>query len=194
MRFFLHLLIAVFVSVTMTACGGEKTPPPSSSAGTPAPAPAKPPAPPEPPKRAPQPAAAVLHGAPDPTEDELGELYDIGRDLAAIAKGEAGAATDLGDDLVRFGPDGMSPATVQALAADVAKALQGKTLDDATMNRLAALLYAVMNADGLNAAQRKALAADLQSTLTKIGAAAPAATAAASHIDRVAAAVTASSK
>ncbi len=185
----LSLFVLVITLAVAVACGGEK---PSQPAPAPAtPAAAAPPSKPEPPKRAPRPAADILHGAPAPTEARLGELYDIGRDLMAVAKAEAGAVENLADDLPRLRTEGTSSAEVQALAADLGRSLQGKTLDEAAINRIAALLYAVMNSEALTAAQRTALATDLRSTLTAAGAAAPAASAAAARVDAIASAVTA---
>ena len=183
------LLLALTVTFA-AACGGDPTPQPSTPQGT-APSAATPAKPAEPSRRAPRPAAADLYGAPSPTDDQLSELYDIGRNLEDLAKGASDAPGNLTEDLARFGPEKMPQTELRTLADDLARSLKGKTMQAEVRDKLAALLYAVMNSDEMDAAQKTSLAAALRTTLTSAGVAAKDAATVASRVDRVAAAATA---
>jgi hypothetical protein len=172
------VVLAVVFAVTAAACGGggSATPPPQQQTAAPAAAP--PPTqvvPPEPPRRNPTPPVALLHGVTPPTESQLGDLYDIGRDLTAIARGDANGVGDLTDDLARFGPDKAPRAPIDALVGDVAGALRGKTLTDEQTQRLGAILYTAMHAEQIKPTELPAVAADLSAALKAVGASVPAA-------------------
>jgi hypothetical protein len=157
-------IVALALAAALTAaCGGSQPPAvPASPAGTPPPA--------EPARGIPAPAAADLHGAPAPDAEDLRELFDISRDLLAVAAGESGAVPDLAQDLSRFAPVGGGGPDVSALAERVGAALKGRTLDVAGSQRLAVLLYVTMHAAELTPAQRTAAATGWREALAATGA------------------------
>jgi hypothetical protein len=121
------------------------------------------------------PPAALLHGVSTPTEGQLGDLYDIGRDLVAVARGDANGAVDLTDDLARFAPEKTPRAPIEALVGEIAKSLNGKSVTEEQAQRLGAVLYASMHAQDLKVTELPAVAADLSAELKALGAAVPAA-------------------
>jgi hypothetical protein len=159
MRYIVVLVVAALLSA---GCGADQPPPvPASGSGAPS-------TPPEPGRAIPAPADADLHGAPAPDAEDLRELYDISRDLHAVALGERGAVDDLAQDLSRFAaPSGGDARTI---AESVGRALQGRTLDETNGRRLAVLLYVAMRQGDLTPAQRSGASAALRDLLTTAGA------------------------
>lgn len=169
--------IAVFSAVVLLSvgCGGDQPPPvPGASGESPTSA--------APPPEIPAPAAADLHGAPPVDGEELQELYDISRDLQAVARSEGGAVADLAEDLSRFAPSGETGPDAKALAERIGRALGGRGLDEAAGRRVAVLLYVAMNAGGLTPEQRAAASTQLREILASAGAAAADADAVAAQI------------
>jgi hypothetical protein len=158
------MMFVFVIALLMAACGRDQEPtsaPQSTAPGTTAP--------PEPGKSLPQPSAAELHGAPPPSDEDLGELYDISRDLQAVAAGENDAVRDLATDLARFAPSDRNTESHNRVAEAIGNALNGKRLDDATAGRLAVLLYVTLHADAMTQAQQKAASDQLRETLGAIG-------------------------
>lgn len=166
MRMIAFVLIATGFAV---GCGGGPETPPASTSSPAASQPATPSVP-EPPREIPASTFANLHGAPAPSDADRRELYDVSRDLQAIAAGEASATQDLADDLKRFVPAGGPQPDTTRIAQSVTTAVKGRTLDESAAQRLTAALYVTLHGDDMNASQHAAAAGQLRDILGSIGA------------------------
>lgn len=177
--------LLVMVAVGVAACSSQQSaepPQPGSDAAS------RPMTAAEPPKTLPAPAAADLYGAPAPTSAQLRELYDISRDVAAVAAGDANAPGDLADDLARFAAPGVARSGVDAFSDAVAQSLGQKTLTQEQAIRLTTLLYVTMKTPGLAPDQRQSLARAWEQTLTDAKVSTSGISAVVQELDRMAAA------
>jgi len=121
--------------------------------------------------------AIVVFGAcrrdgPMPMLDEETDnrVGDVGRDLTAVARGEAQARQDLADDLIVFVGNGVDARqSVDNLAQLLADTLSGKMLSDEQARVLAEDLWKSAAATELSGRQIEALIADVQAHLVEIG-------------------------
>ncbi|HVZ20004.1 MAG TPA: hypothetical protein VG871_03020 [Vicinamibacterales bacterium] len=121
---------------------------------------------------------------PTPTDEQPNKVHDIGRDLQAIAGGEAAAQNDLLDDLNGIdGTDRPAP-LVQNLSKALATALANKPLPDQVAQAAANKIFVVLTARQLSGKQITQVSADLKTEVAKAGVDA-------SNGDRVASAATA---
>ena len=168
--------IVVFAAVVLLSvgCSGDQPPPVPASGGSAAPSAPSP--------EIPAPADPDLHGAPPLDAEGLQELFDISRDVQAVARSESGAVADLTVDLSRFESPGGTRPEAKALAESIGRALQGRMLDEVAARRVAVLLYVAMNGGSLTPEQRTAASAQLREILASTGAAAADADAVAAQI------------
>jgi hypothetical protein len=183
-----QFIVGVLVGATAWAvgCGGgsSTTTPPAGQSQE---AQTIPQAPPDPAQRLEEPPLGDLHGAPAPSAETRGELFDISRDLDQLSAGAGDAAQNLADDLEALGRRMAPPpqrSSIDAVVASLGKALQGKSLNPEQRVKLSVLLYSGLHANELTASDRTALAADVNATLKEAGATAEA-TAIAGQISRL---------
>jgi hypothetical protein len=96
-------------------------------------------------------------------------LADIRKDLLAIASGDRGAASDLGDDLSVFA-ESPGNAAARALAQRVADAVATSRLSEESAGQLADQLWIAVAGRQLSERQVQALQEDVRELLTSAGA------------------------
>ena len=116
-----------------------------------------------------RPSNVELHGAPPLSDEDLRELFDISRDLQAVATRHDNAIVDLADDLARLVGQDRTDVEIDGLARAVGAALEGRTLDEGPASRLAVLLYVMLFADALTPAEQAGASRDLAQLLGALG-------------------------
>jgi hypothetical protein len=107
---------------------------------------------------------------PTPVDEQPNKIYDIGRDLQNIARGEAQASQDLLDDLNGLDGTPRPAPLVRDLSTATADAVAGASLADAQAQEIARLLFIALTAEELNAQQIEQVAGDLRAALAGSGA------------------------
>lgn len=126
-----------------------------------------------PPLAATPPDLSAYPDVPEPVDEQLRELHDIERDLAAIARGEAGATVDLADDLGKLPRRGQRPGAedLRRLAESLSVALGGSSPGDEEITQMGHALYVLMHVGVLNDEQKVLLAETFFQSLRTTGAA-----------------------
>ncbi|MEW6319669.1 MAG: hypothetical protein AB1635_01130 [Acidobacteriota bacterium] len=133
----------------------------------------------EAPRAIPAPATEQLLGAPAPTPEQRNKLFDLRRDLQAVAAGEPSALDDLASDLVGLTDPAPDQALVRRLVQSAAQALRGTSPSDASAERLAMAYYVALHAAGMGSANLTALRSELAAAFGDAGTPAGVATASA---------------
>ena len=169
-----RLTVVILMALTIAACGGScsnQPAAPAAGAAVPAaaPTPAPAPKPVEAAKAIPAPSPAQLHGALRPTDEQLRDLYDISRDVGAIAAREKGAVDDLAQDLSTVTREDPPPLNAGSLARAVDRAMAGCRTDDQLLSRIAVGLYVAVSREVARGADREALGEEVRTLLSTAG-------------------------
>ncbi|MGE3274339.1 MAG: hypothetical protein AB7O67_04450 [Vicinamibacterales bacterium] len=116
------------------------------------------------------PASSELFGAPEPSAEQRNKLFDLGRDLQALAAGQAGAFDDLVSDLQGLTDPAPDPGTARALAEAARQALAGTQPGDAAATRVATVFYALLSRPDRPADTKASLGAELARAFADAGA------------------------
>jgi hypothetical protein len=106
---------------------------------------------------------------PQPARDQTNEIGDIARDMINVVNKDPQAGDDLRSDLSKYGQNKEASAKASELAVQIAQALPGARLDDATAQKLAHTMWIGVTAKQLSERQIGALQKDLKDTLTLAG-------------------------
>ena len=185
---FTKLTVVLLMAVMIVACGRSCSNQPAgpaagSAAPAAAPAPAPTPKPIETAKAILAPSPAELHGALPPTEEQLRELYDISRDIRAVAAQEKGAVDELAHDLTGITHEDPPPQNAASLARVVDGAIRGCRTDDDLLTRVAVSLYVAVGRD-VAKADRAALGEEVRKLLSTAGCSAAGVSAMAQAVER----------
>ncbi len=106
---------------------------------------------------------------PQLVEDMPNRIYDMGRDLLAVASGDASGPRDFAEDLRSFA---VSPAAADAadtLAARISDAVKGQKLTDQAAQQIAHTGWTIAAGRDLSDRQAKSAQDELRNQLTTLG-------------------------
>lgn len=109
---------------------------------------------------------------PVPVDEQPNRVEDIGNDLRNVASRQPEAPTELLDDLRTLDHEEPPLPLVQALAASLSTALDGKSLADADAQQLAGLLFVAASGRDLSRRQIGKVGEDVTELLGRTGASA----------------------